>query len=146
MDELYPEKISIGDNSTIGIRVSIISHLHWGDKRASGYSAQVTIGKNVFIGPHCVILPNVNIGDNSVIKAGTVVSRNVPSDTYWGTDSAGPLGQVTVPLTTEHTINEFTYGLRPIKNNLKKLQSLNDCFNISIHFSPHGRDRSLPPI
>ena len=106
-DELYPEKISIGDNCTIGLRVSIFSHFHWGEKRTSGYSAPVTISKEVFIGPHCGILPNVNIGEGSVIKAGTVVSRNVPAHTYWGTDSAGPLGEVTVPLTSKHTIDEF---------------------------------------
>lgn len=115
IDELYPEKITIGDNCTIGLRVSIISHLFWGGKSVNGYSAPVTIGKDVFIGPHCVILPNVNIGEGSVINAGTVVSRNVPAHTFWGTDSARPLGQVTVPLTSEHTIGEFRYGLRPIR-------------------------------
>jgi acetyltransferase-like isoleucine patch superfamily enzyme len=31
-----------------------------------------------FIGPHCVILPNVRIGEGAVIRAGTVASRNVP--------------------------------------------------------------------
>ena len=117
IDELYPEKISIGDNCTIGLRVSIFSHFHWGEKRASGYSAPVTIGKDVFIGPHCVLLPNVHIGEGSVIKAGTVVSRNVPAHTFWGTDSAGPLGRVTVPLTSEHTFIEFSHGLRPIRKN-----------------------------
>lgn len=113
IDELYPEKVSIGDNSSIGLRVSIISHLHWGEKRTSGYSAPVRIEKDVFVGPHCVILPNVVIGEGSVIKAGTVVSKNVPPHTYWGTDSAGPIGLVTVPLTNKHTIIEFSYGLRP---------------------------------
>jgi acetyltransferase-like isoleucine patch superfamily enzyme len=117
IDEQFPEKISIGDNSTIGLRVSIFSHFFWGDQRTEGYSAPVTIGRDVYIGPHCVILPNVHIGDGSVIKAGTVVSRNVPEHTYWGTDSAGPLGQVTVPLTSEHSYIEFTYGLRPLRKN-----------------------------
>jgi acetyltransferase-like isoleucine patch superfamily enzyme len=117
MDELHPEKISIGDNCTIGLRVSIFSHFYWGDKSASGYSAPVTIGKDVFIGPNCVLLPNVHIGEGSVIKSSTVVSRNVPPHTYWGNESAGPLAQVTVPLTSENTYNEFTHGLRPIVGN-----------------------------
>jgi acetyltransferase-like isoleucine patch superfamily enzyme len=116
VDEQFPEKVSIGDNCTIGLRVSIFSHFFWGDKRDSGYSGPVTIGKDVYIGPHCVLLPNVHIDEGSVIKAGTVVSRNVPAHTYWGTDSAGPLGEVTVPLTSEHTFIEFSYGLRPIHN------------------------------
>lgn len=117
IDELHPEMIAIGDNCSIGLRVSIFSHFYWGDKRASGYSSPVTIGKDVFIGPHCVILPNVHIGEGSVIKAGTVVSRNVPPHIYWGLESGGPLAQVTVPLTNEHTFNEFTHGLRPIGRN-----------------------------
>jgi acetyltransferase-like isoleucine patch superfamily enzyme len=114
-DELYPEKIKIGDNCTIGLRVSIFSHMHWYGKSASRYSAPVTIGNDVFIGPHCVILPNVSIGDGAVIKAGTVVTRNVPAYTFWGSDSAGPLGAVTVPLTNEYTFIEFRNGLRPIR-------------------------------
>ncbi len=116
-DELYPEKIYVDDNCTIGLRVSIISHLHWGAKCSKCYSAPVKIGKDVFIGPHCVILPGVNIGEGSVIKAGTVVSKNVPSHTYWGETSAGPLAQVTIPLTKIHTIDEFRYGLRRIDKN-----------------------------
>ena len=117
IDELNPEKVSIGDNCTIGLRVSIFSHFYWGEKRTSGYSAPVTIDRDVFIGPHCVLLPNVHIGEGSVIKAGTVVSRNVPAHTYWGTESAGPLAQVTVPLTREHAYIEFSHGLRPIRRN-----------------------------
>jgi tetrahydrodipicolinate N-succinyltransferase len=77
-------------------QVSIFSHFFWGDKNASKYSAPVLVGKDAYIGPHCVILPNVHIGEGSVSKAGTVVSRNIPEHTYWGTDSAGPLGQVIV--------------------------------------------------
>jgi acetyltransferase-like isoleucine patch superfamily enzyme len=119
VDEQNPEKISIGDHCTIGLRASIFSHFYWGDQRTSGYSAPVTIDKDVFIGPHCVILPNVHIGEGSVINAGTVVSRNVPAHTYWGIDSAGPLGEVTVPLTSEHTFLDFRYGLRPFHNNKK---------------------------
>ena len=113
-DELYPEKITVAENCTIGLRVSIITHLHWGEKSSKGYSAPVSIEKDVFIGPYCVILPGVNIGEGSVIKAGTVVSRNVPPHTYWGESPARPLAQVTIPLTRDHTFDEFRYGLRRI--------------------------------
>ncbi len=43
--------------------------------------APVVIGNNVWIGAAATILPGVSIGDNAVIAAGAVVSRNVPADT-----------------------------------------------------------------
>ncbi|MGV8883238.1 MAG: acyltransferase [Rhodoglobus sp.] len=42
--------------------------------------AFVHIGKRVFVGTGCVILPNVSIGDNSIIGAGSVVTHNIPAD------------------------------------------------------------------
>jgi len=41
----------------------------------------VTIGKNVWIGGNCTILPGVIIGDHAVIGAGSVVTKNVPANT-----------------------------------------------------------------
>jgi len=75
----------------------------------------VVIESDVFIGPHCVILPGVTIGQGSVIQAGTVVSRNVPAGTFFGHVPATVLGKVTVPLTPEHSYQEFARGLRPIR-------------------------------
>jgi acetyltransferase-like isoleucine patch superfamily enzyme len=114
-DELRPDLITIGDNCTIGLRVSIFTHFYWGRKRDTGYSGSVVIGKDVFIGPYCVLLPNVHIGDGSVIKAGTVVTRHVPSNTYWGTCEAGPLAHVTIPLTSEYNYIDFVHGLRAVE-------------------------------
>jgi hypothetical protein len=115
IDELHPEKVSIGKNSTIGLRTSIFAHLYWGPKKARNGSSEVVIEKNVYVGPHCVILPGVRIGEGAVIRAGTVVARNVPPYTFWGPPDAGPLARVTVPLTPEHTYAEFVRGLRPIR-------------------------------
>ena len=70
--------MTIGDNSTIGHRTSIFTHFHWGQRRKKGGYGEVVIGKDVFIGPHCLILPNVHIRDGSVIKRGTVVTKDVP--------------------------------------------------------------------
>ena len=114
IDELHPEQLTIGDNCTIGLRTSIFTHFYWGPRRKPE-GGKVVVEKDVFIGPHCVILPNVRIGQGSVIKAGTVVTRNVPAYTLWGTPAGEPLGRVTVPLTPEHNYAEFVRGLRPAR-------------------------------
>ena len=61
IDEIHPEGVTIGDNCTIGLRTSIFSHFYWGSRKDNNHG-KVVIEKNVFIGPHCVILPNVRIG------------------------------------------------------------------------------------
>jgi acetyltransferase-like isoleucine patch superfamily enzyme len=112
LDELHPADVTIGDNCTIGLRTSIFTHFYWGPRRPQG-NGKVVIEKDVFIGPHCVILPNVRIGEGAVIRAGTVVSRNVPAHAFWGSPPADFLGTATVSLTSNHSYEEFTCGLTP---------------------------------
>lgn len=112
LDEIYPAAISIGDNCTIGLRTSIIAHLHWGERRTRGGFKPVVLEDNVFVGPHCVILAGVRVGEGAVIKAGSVVTRNVPARVFWGDAGGRVLADVTVPLTAGHSFEEFTRGLR----------------------------------
>lgn len=114
IDDLHPEALSIGDNCTIGIRTSIITHFYRGPRQQTS-NGRVTIERDVFIGAHCVILPNVTIGEGSVIQAGSVVTRSVPPHTLWGPPPSGPLGAVTVPLTGARGYNAFLRGLRPLE-------------------------------
>lgn len=44
------------------------------------YNLPIHVGKNVGIGSGCIILPGVNIGDNSVIGAGSVITRDIPEN------------------------------------------------------------------
>jgi len=111
IDEIHPADVTIGDNCTIGLRTSIISHFYWGPRRPKS-NGKVVIENDVFIGPHCVILPNVRIGEGAVIKAGTVVSRNVPPHVLWGAPSAEVLGEVVVPLTFENSNEEGAQELQ----------------------------------
>ena len=112
IDELHPEALSIGNNCTLGIRSSIITHFYWGSRQPASIGT-VVIEDDVFIGPHCVILPNVRIGAGSVIQAGTVVSRSVPPRTLWGPPEAGPVAEATVPLTANAGYAGFLRGLHP---------------------------------
>ena len=117
IDELHPERLSIGDNCTIGIRTSIITHFYWGPRRReeddTTGAGVVIIEDNVFIGPHCVILPNFRIGRGSVIQAGTTVSQCVPPHTLWGPPPAVALANVSGPLTPRHGYAGFLRGLKP---------------------------------
>lgn len=77
-------KITIGDNVLFGPNVSIYTAgqpIH-PESRNSGYEygIPVTIGSNVWIGGSCVILPGVSIGNNVVIGAGSVVTKDIPDN------------------------------------------------------------------
>ena len=49
-------------------------------KRQSMIPRSIRVGKNVWIGSHATILQGVNIGDNAVIAAGAVVTKDVEAD------------------------------------------------------------------
>lgn len=73
--------VTVGDNCFIGPNVSIYTACHplTPDERNTGaeWAEPVTIGHNVWIGGNAVITPGVHIGDNSVIGAGAVVTRDI---------------------------------------------------------------------
>lgn len=75
--------IRLGDGCLIGHQVVIATLNHDLDpaKRGSVIPKKVTLGKNVWVGAHATILPGVTVGDNSVIAAGAVVTKDVPADT-----------------------------------------------------------------
>lgn len=114
IDDVHPDAVSIGDDCTIGMRTSIFSHFYWGPKRPAEHAAPIDIEDEVYIGPHCVILGNVRIGRGAVIRAGTVVSRNVPPHTMWGAPPAEALAEVHTPLIAKEKYESFLSGLRPV--------------------------------
>lgn len=73
--------IEIGNNVTMSIRVTLMAH-DAGTKKSIGYTriGKIHIGHNVFIGANATILPGVCIGDNSVVGANSVVTKDVPEN------------------------------------------------------------------
>ena len=77
-------KVVIGENTLFGPNVQIYTPLHpmnveerltWAE-----YAKTVIIGKNCWIAGNVTILPGVNIGDNVIIGAGSVVTKDIPSN------------------------------------------------------------------
>jgi acetyltransferase-like isoleucine patch superfamily enzyme len=82
-------KLEIGADTMIGAHCYIITENHSTLRKDISYARQgfvgadVKIGKNVWIGCHVTILPGVTIGDNAIIGAGAVVTKEVPSGETW---------------------------------------------------------------
>jgi len=76
--------VYIGDHVMIAPNVTITPTGHPVDpelrRPGSQFSIPVRIGNDVWIGSNAVILPGVTIGDNSVIGAGSVVTRDIPAN------------------------------------------------------------------
>lgn len=77
-------EIYIGDYTMIGPNVTIATAGHpvLPELRQEAYqfNIPVHIGKNVWIGAGVIILPGVTVGDNTVIGAGSIVTKDIPSD------------------------------------------------------------------
>ena len=75
-------KVKLGDNCMLGPHVSSYTagHTLHPDARSLGYEygIAVTVGDNVWIGGHTVVCPGVHIGNNVVIGAGSVVTKDIP--------------------------------------------------------------------
>lgn len=76
--------ITIGNNVMVGPKTCIYAIGHPLDaeerKRSIGLPSPVTIGDNVWLGGGVTILPGVTIGENTVIAAGSVVTKDVPAN------------------------------------------------------------------
>lgn len=81
-------KVKIGDYVMIGpgVLISTVNHplSPMGRRRHLGIAKPVTIGNDVWIGGNAVILPGVNIGNNVIIAAGAVVTKDIPDNCIAG--------------------------------------------------------------
>lgn len=75
--------VFIGDGVMVASHVAISSLTHnYNEKEMykTLIKKKVCIGSNVWIGSHAIILPGINIGEGAVIGAGSIVTRDVPSN------------------------------------------------------------------
>jgi acetyltransferase-like isoleucine patch superfamily enzyme len=78
--------ITIDDNVLIAPKVSLLSEGHpiSPTERQSLVPGHIHISKNAWIGAGAMILPGVTVGENAVVAAGAVVSKDVPANTIAG--------------------------------------------------------------
>lgn len=91
------KKITIGNNVNIGGGTciydtdfhSLSPQIRNSEKdQQFKINKEVSIGDNVFIGAHCIILKGVTIGKNSIVGAGSVVTKSIPDNQIWAGNPA----------------------------------------------------------
>ena len=73
--------ITIGNNVTIAPQAYLLAH-DASTKRKLGYTkiGLINIEDNVFIGARAIIMPGVTVGENSIVAAGAIVTKNIPKN------------------------------------------------------------------
>jgi carbonic anhydrase/acetyltransferase-like protein (isoleucine patch superfamily) len=109
LENEYPERVEIQDNSKIMLRTAFVSH-------TSG-PGRVIIEKNVFIGAGAMIVchggQTIRIGEGAVIGAGAVIKSNVAPHVLMMPPESKAVGLVTASPTTS-TREDFLAGLKPL--------------------------------
>lgn len=82
--------ITLEDGVFIAPNVNIITenHAEQPELRHNVYTKPILIKRNAWIGAAAIILPGVTIGENSIVAAGAVVTKDVPDNTIVGGNPA----------------------------------------------------------
>ncbi|WP_278869678.1 acyltransferase, partial [Leyella stercorea] len=83
--------IRIGSNVTFSNSIQLLTHDNSLEKLKIGYSDSfgvIEIGNNCFIGAHCIIMGGVKLGDNTIVGAGSVVTKSFPINSVIGGNPA----------------------------------------------------------
>ena len=88
--------VELGDGCQIGHNVvfATLNHGLAPEERPTTHPAPIVLGRNVWVGSNATILQGVTIGDNAVVAAGAVVTKDVPSDTIVGGIPARPIRRI----------------------------------------------------
>lgn len=105
--------VTIGDNCNFGPGTTIVTPLHpllpdernamltaSGEKKRFCYAKPVKIGNNCWFGANVTVCPGITVGENCVIGAGSVVTRDIPA----GTLAAGVPCRVLRPITEKDSL------------------------------------------
>jgi acetyltransferase-like isoleucine patch superfamily enzyme len=103
-----PQYVSIGNNCSLSActlighdgSVRIINNLY---KKKLDAVGKIDIRDNCFIGHGAIIMPNVTIGPNSIVAAGAVVTKDVPSGMVVGGVPAKPISSIDALVTRMET-------------------------------------------
>jgi acetyltransferase-like isoleucine patch superfamily enzyme len=83
--------VDIGDDMMIGQNVSLITSGHPiepSQRRSTVTAKPIVIERNVWIAAGAIVIGGVTVGEGSVVAAGSVVTRNVPANTFFGGNPA----------------------------------------------------------
>lgn len=109
-----PYFVEIGNDVTIAFGTSLLTHDNSViklDINATDYYGRIKIGDSCFIGAKCLILPGVELGDHTIVGAGSVVTKSFPD------------GNVVIagnPAKVICTVDEYREKKRSISVNLDK--------------------------
>lgn len=90
--------ISIGDNVSFGPFTSLIDDdCHEVEPGAQLYKGPLVIGNNVWLGRNAAIMPGVRIGDGAVIAAYSVVTKDIPQNSFAAGAPARVIRKLEIP-------------------------------------------------
>ena len=84
-DRLHPELITVGDYAEIGDWCIFSAHTRGSLTTRQAYprtEKPIKIGRGVCLNSRCIITQGVEIGENSIIDIGSVVTRNIPPNSF----------------------------------------------------------------
>lgn len=103
----YPHLVTIEDDAAIHARVMIVAHF----RERHG----VRICRGVTLGPGVIVMPNVTIGEFSVVTAGSVVTKSIPERTLVQGNPAVPVAKIGLPMKKGVSVKDWAKHLKPIR-------------------------------
>ena len=88
-DTNYPEEITIEERVTLTLGCTIFTHYVYFDGKKHDYrKGSVHIKRHAWIGARTIICQGVTIGENAVVGAGSVVTKDIPDNEIWAGNPA----------------------------------------------------------
>ena len=94
--------VTLGDRCQIGHNVvfATLNHGLQPEERGHTWPAPIVLGRNVWVGSNATLLQGITIGDNAVVAAGAVVTKDVPANTVVGGVPAKCIKKIDSPTET----------------------------------------------